>query len=479
MDYDGKKVVSVQNLKDAVTRIKTEYMAAISKSGQALFEKADEIPTPETARENVLYLVKNEETGHYDIYALIEDKVEWIDDTTVDLGNYVTVDMLNDIVAGQGAAFAADKTDSNKADSEIISAYFDEHGDATPKKGDVFVVNTKVGGIDYEQSAYIYDGKDWIAMTGNVDASKVIMRGNITMAGDYTQVGNQTKTQNGTAEFETNGKSVAAILTDIFSKRLQPTITAQPSVASFSLTGAGPVEAGTTIAEAAYSAATLSKGTYKYGPKSGTGVTASSWKVERITDGGTETVSTVDGESLVAGTDNNGGSGFVIGDNGGSAVASLKYKVTATHGEGVVAEDNLGDASNPEIKIAAGTKSKETSAYTPYRNYFYGATEEKPTLDSAYIRGLNKSNKAYVAETITVNVPAGATRVCIACIAGKTGVTKVINETAMNADVTETFGKQTVSVEGANGYAAKEYNVWVFEPAKAYENPAVLKVTLG
>ena len=49
----------------------------------------------------------------------------------------------------------------------------------------------------------------------------------------------------------------------------------------------------------------------------------------------------------------------------------------------------------------------------------------------------------------------------------------------MNADVTSTFVKSTVNVEGANGYTAKSYNVWVFEPAVAYENAATLKVTLG
>ena len=31
----------------------------------------------------------------------------------------------------------------------------------------------------------------------------------------------------------------------------------------------------------------------------------------------------------------------------------------------------------------------------------------------------------------------------------------------------------------AEGYTAVEYNVWCFEPAVPYENPAVLKVTLG
>ena len=153
--------------------------------------------------------------------------------------------------------------------------------------------------------------------------------------------------------------------------------------------------------------------------------------------------------------------------------------MTATHGAGVQAEDNLGGASDPAVAIAAGTKTKDTSAYTPYRNYFYGATAAKPTLNSAYIRGLTKSNKAYAAGTITLHIPAGATRVVIACIAGKTGVTKVINETALNADVTDTFTKKTVAVEGANGYTAKDYNVWVFEPAIPYENAAVLKITLG
>ena len=160
-------------------------------------------------------------------------------------------------------------------------------------------------------------------------------------------------------------------------------------------------------------------------------------------------------------------------------MASLKYKVTATHGAGVTAKDNLGSDSNPAVAIAAGTKSKETAAYTPFRNYFYGATAEKPTLDSDYIRSLTKSGKAYAAGSLKINVAAGTQRVVIACIATKTGVTKVKNETALGADVTDTFVKSVVPVEGANGYDAVNYNVWTYEPAKPYENDAELTVTLG
>lgn len=377
-----------------------------------------------------------------------------------------------------GTVYSAAKTDLSSSDESVIAAFFAAKDAPTPKKGDVFVVTTTVDGVNYEQAAYGYTGEAWLAMTGSVDAEKVILRENITLAGGYTQVGNLTKSQNGTAVFSTKGKSVADVLTEIFSKRLQPTITAQPSIGTFTLTGAGAVEAGTKVAAAAYSAATLNAGSYQYGPA--TGVVATNFKVERITNAATTQVASVAAASLTAGSDNNGGAGFIIGDAGGdNAVSSLKYRVTATHGAGVTAKDNLGAASNPAVSIAAGSKTKDTAAYTPFRNVFYGAAAGKPALDSAAIRALGKTGKAYAAGTLTINVPAGTQRVAIACIATAKGVTKVINETAMNADVTSTFVKSTVPVEGANGYAAKDYNVWIFEPAVAYGNAAVLKVTLG
>ena len=472
------KFVTLEALKSTTVRLQQEWLKSISKAGHARFEVAEAIPDASAAQENIMYLVMNDKTQHYDIYAKVNDEVVLLDDTTVDLSGYATKEQLEAVSGGLGGTvYAATKADLSTSDDSVISGYFAQNTDAKLKKGDVFVVTTTVDGSTYEKSAYFYDGSAWAAMTGSVDADKVILRDNITLAGGYTQVGNLTKSQNGTAIFQTRGKSVADILTEIFSKRLQPTITAQPSVTGFALNGAKAVEAGTQVAAASYGTAELNPGSYKYGPD--TAVVASGWKVERITDKATTEVANAETASLAAGSDNNGGAGFVIGDAGGDAVASLKYKATATHGAGVTAKDNLGSDSNPAVAIAAGTKSKETAAYTPFRNYFYGATAEKPTLNSDYIRSLTKSGKAYAAGTLTINVPVGAQRVAIACIATAKGVTKVINETAMNADVTSTFVKSTVPVEGANGYSAKTYNVWIFEPAVAYGNAAVLKVTLG
>lgn len=108
MAYNETKVVNVKALKDTATRIKTEYLAAISKAGHARFQKSDTVPDAGTAEENVLYLVLNEETQHYDIYAKVEGEVVLLDDTTVDLSNYVQKD--GDKVLSDNNFSDADKT---------------------------------------------------------------------------------------------------------------------------------------------------------------------------------------------------------------------------------------------------------------------------------------------------------------------------------------------------------------------------------
>ena len=480
--YDENSVLTLAGLKTALTRAKAETLSAIAAAGHLSKKKVDAVPEAASAEENTFYFVKNNVTGHYDIYFKIDGVMELIDDTTVDMEGYVTDEALAEALngVGGGALYKGTKTDLSTADSAVIEAYFTEHSDVTPKSGDAFIVATVVSGVTYEQSAYQYNGTGWEAVTGPVDADKVILRENITLAGSYTQFGNLTKSANGTATLEAKGKSVSDVLTEILSKRLQPGSPTQPSISGFNLSGAKAVEAGTSMAQASYTAGTLNKGSYQYGPDD-TGVVASNWAVQRITDKGAEQIASVDAASLDAGTDNNGGMGFVIGDMGGddNVVSSLKYKAIATHGAGVTAKDNLGSDSDPAVSIAAGTKEKTTNAFTPFRNVFYGASTTKPTLDSAAIRALIPTGKAYAAGTLTINVPAGAQRVAIACDATKTGVTKVINESAMNADVTSTFVQSTVDVEGAEGYTAKPYKVWVFEPAVPYENTATLKVTLG
>lgn len=76
------------------TQVNNLIATAISKSGHASYQKVSAVPAVADAAENILYLVMNSTTKHYDIYAKIKGDdgtftMELLDDTTVDLSGYV------------------------------------------------------------------------------------------------------------------------------------------------------------------------------------------------------------------------------------------------------------------------------------------------------------------------------------------------------------------------------------------------------
>lgn len=102
------------------TQVVAAINTAISKSGHASFQKVDAVPKVDAAQENILYLVMNTTTKHYDIYAKIKGDgdhytMELLDDTTVDLSGKV------DKVAGKGLS-ANDYTTAEKTKLAGIAA---------------------------------------------------------------------------------------------------------------------------------------------------------------------------------------------------------------------------------------------------------------------------------------------------------------------------------------------------------------------
>lgn len=76
------------------TEVSSAIQTAISKSGHASYQKVSAVPAVDAAQENILYLVMNTTTKHYDIYAKIKGDgdtytMEQLDDTTVNLSGYV------------------------------------------------------------------------------------------------------------------------------------------------------------------------------------------------------------------------------------------------------------------------------------------------------------------------------------------------------------------------------------------------------
>ena len=63
--------------------------------------------------------MKNDETGHYDIYGLIEGEVRIIDDTTIDLTGYTTEDAMKAYVAGEITKL---NVDQYATDTEMAAA---------------------------------------------------------------------------------------------------------------------------------------------------------------------------------------------------------------------------------------------------------------------------------------------------------------------------------------------------------------------
>ena len=315
--------------------------------------------------------------------------------------------------------------------------------------GDTAIVKRVITGDKTSYTAYVYDG-GWKAMDGNYRADNVYFDDDIT----YT-VGIGTLAQpSGSAKFAAKGKNVEQVFASLMAKEANPSKTA-PAVTIGTQTNFGTFEIGTKK-NLGYGA-TLSAGSYTYGPD--TGITAQSWSVSCTGVAGTKTTATGTFENVVAESN------------------AKKVTVTATYNEGAIPVTNLGNPY-PEGKIAAGSASRDSANFVGVRHMFYGPMTTDATLDSAAIRALRHeaANKKTIA---TFGAGAGAKKVVVACPAGY-NVTKVLMPSAMNADATANFIRQagTVMVEGAEGYTAVAYNVWVYQPA-AIDSTETYAVTIG
>ena len=349
-----------------------------------------------------------------------------------------------------------------------------------PTKGDIAVVKRAIAEGKDSRTAYMYNGTAWAALDGNYSAANVFTDSKIVLAGDYGKDSrNDTITSIGNLrigdEIEA-GTSLQSILMDMLSQRLQP---ADPTAPYANLTlyidgatksaKAGAVEVGTTI-NPSYTAS-LNAGSYTYGP-SPTGVTANSYSV---TSTGRKTVHEATSSTVEDSASTSTGSfgAFVVDDD-----TSYKLSVSIAHSAGNVAVDNLGSPSNPEKKIAAGTKTKSSDAVTGYRAWFCGykngtnALADPTKITSEQIRALgNAANGSWLG---SMNV-SQMKQMFFAAPKDK-GYKPVIKDASTTAPQT-VQGPITVSVEGANGFTAIEYDVYYVANASAASGSATLNIT--
>lgn len=316
---------------------------------------------------------------------------------------------------------------------------------AAPSQGDMAIVEQKFGdvlkadGTRTSRTAYSYDGKKWCAMDGNYNAENVYFDSDLT----YTApIGVMTVPSSGAGKISAAGKNVKQVLDSILAKEKNPNKT-NPAVSFNAQDGFGTYEIGTKK-NLSYTAS-LSAGSYTYGPK--TGIAAQSWSVS------------------CTGVDDAKSSATGVFENVVAEATAKTITATATYNEGAVPKTNLGN-DYPDGKIAAGSASKTSDAFIGVRYMFWGPVTTEIELNSANIRALAHKKAVDTGVLETFGAGEDAKKVVVAVPADRK-ITKVLMPSALNADVTALFVKQstTVSVEGANGYAGAAYNVYVYQPA--------------
>ena len=339
----------------------------------------------------------------------------------------------------------------------------DEITDTELAVGDTAIVKTAIytdaeneANNKYSYTGYVYNGSAWAAMDGNYSADNVYFEDDMLVT---KEIGYITLT-NGQGTIPSKGKNLSEVFEAMFVKEQIPTTT-QPSV-NLTCRQAGAYEVGSVISPS-YSA-TFNAGNYTYGPE--TGVTVTSWE---ISDTAGNTASTASGSFAdVTVTD------------------TTNYKITAkaNHTEGAIPLTNKKN-EYAAGQIAAGNKSKVSSAITGYRSFFYGVLDTSSTeapLTSEIVRGLTNGGAYNASKTFTLNGSATAKRIVIAIPSNSTraGLKEVILTSAMNTPVTDSYVKTTaaVQVEGVNGATAVSYNIYVYEPSKI-DAGEVHKITLA
>lgn len=310
-------------------------------------------------------------------------------------------------------------------------------GSAEIHTGDTAIVKRVIAADKTSYTAYVYDS-EWKAMDGNYRADNVYFDDDLT----YTVAIGTLAKPSGSAKFSAKGKSVEQVLSGLMAQEANPS-KSNPAVSFSAQGGFGTFEIGTKK-NLTYTAA-LSAGGYTYGPA--TDITAQSWTVSCTGVTGTKSTATGSFDDVVA------------------EATAKKITATATYGDGAIPVTNLGNPY-PAGQIKAGSASKDSNSLLGVRHMFYGVVKSADfALTSANIRSLN--HEAAAKKTITTfTAGEGAVKVVVALPSGY-NVSKVTLPSAMGADATADFVKQsgTVQVEGAEGYTAAAYNVWVFEPA--------------
>jgi hypothetical protein len=254
-------------------------------------------------------------------------------------------------------------------------------------------------------------------------------------------------------------------IADALKKTVEPTIKRYPNAgltASCSNSGAS-LEVGSYITSVSYTGSLSEDGDYETnGKETASGIKSSdlSWEVTLGDDATTKKTSATGSYTTNI---------QINSTTANTVYATIKAKATLSLDNVTTPTNNLGEASST-VKIkgfdAAGTTEKSLTAdikASGYRNtWYYVGTDDQFELNSANIRAKATAKNSSTTSFGRVTIPAGTKRVMFAVLGNKS-LTSVIDVDGQGLDVKANFTKETVAIEGANGFESANYTVFHFE----------------
>ena len=316
------------------------------------------------------------------------------------------------------------------------------------QQGDIGIVREKLADGKFQYTAYVHTGEGWAAMDGNYDAENVYFQTDLIIT---APIGVQTIPSSGSKTLPTTGKNIKQVFDLFGAEEKNPTIT-QPS-ATLASSNIGAKEVGTNVA-IAY-AFNTNAGKYSYGPE--TGVTFSNFTAtfnDEEKSGQTGTFTSVQ----VTDTTN------------------LTITGTCDSSEGAIPKTNLGN-DYASGKIAAKSYSPSKGTLTGYRGWFYGyyngtqALGDATAITSDQLRAFGVKT-AFPATMDTNQMQ----QMFFAAPKGKVKSISIAN--AVNG-APLTVKTSAVNVEGANKYAAIEYDLFYVSNAVAEGGSSKWNITVN
>lgn len=352
-------------------------------------------------------------------------------------------------------------------------------GNASLTTGDIGIVKVAIAANTYQYTAYVYNGSAWAAMDGNYSSDSVYFDENLMVTTPIGTITQEMIDENGGAAIlNASNKNMTQVLASLLAEEKNPEVDL-PSATFTTFGGSG--EVGTTFTLPTATLTITDIGSYTYGSTDG---------IEKYSSGDTGVTFEPGSVVLSYGTKDQlntkalgNQSTLSITASGNNmyedSPAEFIFKAIANYkaSSNRIPITNLGNTVE-DLKIIDGSISIEdiTAKFVGYRNSFFGSNTSPVELNSSNIRGLAQKENSSV-NTLTLSVVEGTKQVIIAVPAGRK-VTKIEDTVAFGTNIFQAFVlTDTILVEGANGYDAKRYNVYVYTPATALgENKYIITV---